>query len=176
MEFNCPGCDKRLRAPDHLPNPLVRCRTCGATFRPREGSPELPQDSTALFEESASLPQATELPQYQPESFRRLEPVSAGKSLVAKGLGIGVMVLLIALAKAPRLVKLLLPDNPPPPAPVRIDERQLQMLRDMQDLQRKRVLPAPPNELRRFLPNADPFEDPLPLAPAPKPIVEPEPR
>ena len=36
MEFNCPQCGKRLRAPDHLKNPLVRCRTCGAAFRPRE--------------------------------------------------------------------------------------------------------------------------------------------
>lgn len=161
MEFNCPDCGKRLRAPDNLPNPLVRCRTCGATFRPRE------LENTATKRELKPLAPSREplTPVRQPKPFapaqqprQRTEwnsptggpfgrPLSspAPKTPVRRGLGIGVAILVILLLKVPRLLHVFLPPNPPqPPAPMQIDPMQMQMLRDLQQPRNVQPFQIPP--------------------------------
>ena len=172
MEFNCPDCGKRLRAADHLPNPLVRCRTCGATFRPREL-----EDTVAKREPKPQAPARERIvPKQQPRPFAPAQqpkpgpewaspagepfgrPLSspAPKTAVRRGLGIGIAILVIVLLKAPRLLKLALPPNPPqPPAPMKFDPMQMQMLRDLQqprNIHPFQVAPEGPRNLNDMQP------------------------
>jgi hypothetical protein len=165
MEFNCPECGKRLRAPDHLRNPLVRCRTCSATFRPRE------EAITNAESAPQSIPRPTlPVPQQDrkfipgsPDPLVRPFPANEGKK-TAKGFGVGILILFIALTKGPKLIRLFLPAKPAAPAPVQpIDPKHLQILHDLQ-----RQMP-PPNwhpPVAPTPPKVDPSEDPF-LVPPP---------
>jgi hypothetical protein len=161
MEFNCPDCGKRLRAPDHLPNPLVRCRTCGATFRPREQegtiakretTPQAPARPRVVSKQQQKPFVPAQQPKPQPEwalpsggPFGRPLSSPAPKPTVRRGLGIGIAILVILLLKAPRLLKLVLPPNQPqPPAPMKIDPMQMQMLRDLQQPRNLNPFQIPP--------------------------------
>lgn len=121
MEFNCPNCGKRLRAPDHLRNPLVRCRTCGTAFRPREQA-EVPVAAEVVERRAAPV---------RSDKIRPVEPTPLPKPFPAfptttnipsptqqsrgmKGLGAAIAILFVLLAKAPRLVRLMVHQQPPP--------------------------------------------------------------
>ena len=122
MEFTCPECGKRLRTPDHLQNPLVRCRTCGATFRAGQQAGPWPSESAP----------PSSVPEMPAERVAFPTPTSSPSRMAGNGLKISGIVLLILLAKGPRLLRHLF-DNPPKPqpAPARVHEDQLRQLQEM---------------------------------------------
>ena len=136
MEFNCPDCGKRLRSPDHLKNPLVRCRTCGATFRPREKGDTPPPVAIQTASMPVRPPEAESLA--NPWSTRQTTAGPAASTTLAKGFGVVGFVLLILLAKAPRLVKLFEREAPPPPAPAQVRDDELRAIQQiLEEAQRR---------------------------------------
>ena len=136
MEFNCPQCGKRLRAPDHLPNPLVRCRTCGAAFRPRETAEQPvkaqvvgPAPSTPPFRTAAPRPLSSTPPVPSPTSTSPPVSSEAGQT-VAKGLGVAVVVIFLLISKAPRLLKGVFGDRQPP-APVQMPDKDARAIQQL---------------------------------------------
>lgn len=157
MEFNCPQCGKRLRAPDHLKNPLVRCRSCGAAFRPREQAeqpvtaqvidtpPATPRPQPFSPRPQPVAPRPVSLPPTVPSRTATPRPVTseAGQT-VAKGLGIVVVLIFLLISKAPRLLKGIFPDRQPPP-PVQIPDQDLRAIQELLEEARKDppLQPAP---------------------------------
>ena len=132
MEFNCPECGKRLRTPDHLQNPLVRCRTCGATFRAGQQAGPWPSESAP----------PSSIPEMPAERVAFPTPTSSPSRMVGNGLKISGIVLLILLAKGPRLLRHLFDDRPKPrpAAPARVHEDQLRQLREMREARKEQFL------------------------------------
>ena len=123
MDINCPECGKRLRAPDHLPNPLMRCRTCGATFRKSDLS------STEAAKQPAPPLQPAKDSDPRPAKDSDLDdflvaqssrpsqpPTDRSKAVAGGGLGgVILFVILMVLPQLPRIINALKDDDPEPP-------------------------------------------------------------
>ena len=179
MEINCPDCSQRLRVPDHLADPLVRCRTCGRTFRPSETesrsafAPLVRMPQPPLPQEPADErpPIGAESSDAQLENFltqARAEPSIADQTKSrqkAAGWGVGIVIALMLLKGGVRLVNnLLREDRKPPPAPVRFDNKPPpdveKLLEEIKAQRRQPPLQPPPGELEDRPPEVSPLENP----------------
>lgn len=157
MEINCPDCSQRLRVPDHLTNPLVRCRNCGKTFRPAETA-----ESRIPFAISVREPLTQPEPATEPRpagekssdahlhdflSQPRAEPSVAEQAKNRKksiGWGAGVLIALLLLKGGPKLVKhLLREDRKPQNAPARFDPKLQPEIQKLLEPQRRQPRPPP---------------------------------
>ncbi|MFV1966003.1 MAG: hypothetical protein ACC628_11305 [Pirellulaceae bacterium] len=124
MIISCPDCGQPLRVPDHLENPLLRCRRCQSTFRPLDlETPEPVVDAESVYDE----------PEPEPEMYVSVSPAPASarrnKKKVGRGLGVIALILFILISKAPRLLKKLFDDRPKEqPVPVHLNEKEMQEL------------------------------------------------
>lgn len=173
MEISCPDCSQRLRVPDHLTNPLVRCRNCGKTFRPSETAesripfaiPMREPEPQSQIESAPQLPKSKSSDSQLHDflSQPRAEPSVAEQAKTRRsvaGWGTGVIIGLIALRGGVKLVKHLFhEDRKPQPAPVQFDPKlrpDIQKLLEQADPQRRRPQPLPGK------PEAPPPESPPP--------------
>lgn len=119
MEFRCPKCQQPLRAPDHLRNPLVRCRRCAYEFRPVELGLAVPARSEPEVVEPELV--APELVDRQPPTptptpqIRPRKTTTAKRSRSGQGWGWIIVIGLMLLSRAPRWIQRMNRPAPNPP-------------------------------------------------------------
>ena len=128
MEVRCPQCEQRLRYSNVLKNPLLRCRSCGTTFRVADV-------------EEVLQPTPVEMPAYEPretaDPFNQIPPLQTkqdeprsdnSRGYAKSGIGtVGIVVMLIALKIGIRLVREFTRDRPaqPPGRKMQVDQERM---------------------------------------------------
>ena len=160
MEINCPDCSQRLRVPDHLQDPLVRCRNCGRTFRPSEtAESRIPfaipvREPEPLIELQPVDEKSSNAQLHDFLSQPRVEPSVADQAKTKQktiGWGAGLLIALMVLRGGAKLVKhLMRDDRKPQPAPVQFDPKLRPEIQKLFEQGGQLPPPPPPLPLREL--------------------------
>ena len=119
METQCRRCSQRLRYPDSLRNPLLRCPTCGETFRPATDALDSLQTSAKPLGTLATEPSSSLANWKNTASTALDESVSVSESRAARARRSPSSPVRTAAPEE------LLPDIPPPKMTTRTASRPL---------------------------------------------------
>jgi hypothetical protein len=126
MEVRCPNCQQRLRYPDHLVKPLLRCRNCLTTFRPADAQSPIEAPVSAVAVEEFDPEINEEFRSFTEKSERELAEASTTRKSGKSGVGYFIVIaLVIALKVGPRLAREFFRERKPErPVQLQQDEQQ----------------------------------------------------